>query len=280
MSLKVPSSLVSVEWLYRNLADKDLVILNATLPKVAANNKAALQENQIKKAIFFDIKKTFSDVNAQFPNTVLPAKEFEVEAQKLGVNTTSCIVVYDEHGIYSSPRAWWLFKTMGFDNVAVLDGGLPAWKKAEFPTVLKEQTQKTLGDFKAKYRAHLFKDYKQVLENIQSQQQLVIDARSSARFTAEELEPRPEVKNGHIPNSKNLPFTKVLTDGHLASKSKLQTTFKEFVSKDKALIFSCGTGITACILALAATVAGYDKTSVYDGSWTEWGSLPDLPTEK
>jgi len=189
MSLKVPSSLVSVEWLCRNLDNINLVILNATIPKVGGKNKGDLQEDQIKNAIFFDIKKTFSDVNSQFPNTILPAKEFENKAQKLGVNTTSCIVVYDEHGIYSSPRAWWMFKTMGFDNVAVLDGGLPAWKKAGFPTVLKEQKQKSFGDFKAKYCAHLFKDYKQVLENIQSQQQLVLDARSSARFTAAELEP-------------------------------------------------------------------------------------------
>ena len=137
--LQIEKPLVSVNWLYQHKDATNLIVLDGTIPKVSLNKIAnSLKENQIPNTRFFDIKKVFSIQGAPFPNTTLSAKDFENEAKKLGINKDSCIVVYDTYGIYSSPRVWWLFKSMGFKNIAVLDGGLPSWEKAKFPTEKKQ----------------------------------------------------------------------------------------------------------------------------------------------
>lgn len=280
MSLKVPRALVSVEWLYENLNDKDLMILDATLPKVTTKSKVVLEEYQIKNSVFFDIKNVFSDVNAPFPNTVLSEKEFENQAQKIGVNSTSCIVVYDVHGIYSSPRVWWLFKAFGFDNIAVLDGGLPTWKKANYPIEIKQQHRIKRGDFTANQQSEKIINSTSVFQAITNASKQIVDARSEGRFTGTELEPRKEIRNGRIPTSKNLPYSSLLNTFELKSKEELQSIFQKVNPLNKELIFSCGSGITACILALGATIVECKNIAVYDGSWTEWGSLTHLPIEK
>jgi len=279
--VKIKSPLVSVNWLCQNIDATNLIVLNGTLPKVSAQKTIQKVENHgIPKARFFDIKNVFSLQGAQFPNTVLDPKDFESNARALGINNDSCIVVYDEHGIYSAPRVWWLFKTMGFDNIAVLNGGFPAWKKAGFSVEEKYGNPFKKGNFEVNYLPGLLVSSNSVLNSLNDATKQILDARSSGRFDTTEPEPRAEVRSGHIPNSKNLPYSSLLNGSELKSKGVLQELFKNISLEKKELIFSCGSGITACVLALGATIAEYENLAVYDGSWTEWGSLPHLPVEK
>lgn len=269
--LQIESPLVSVDWLHQNLEADNLVLLDATIPKVGGNGK--LNSEYIPKSVFFDITKNFSDVEAQFPNTLPSLKQFETEAQKLGINTISAIVVYDQHGIYSSARAWWLFKYFGHTNVAVLDGGLPQWILKGFQTTDSYFEKNNKGDFKALLNSNLFTDFDGVKYYSESKNTQIIDARSSKRFTGEIPEPRNGLRSGTIPNSINLPFTDLLSRHKLKSKEELNLIFKSLFNPEDNLIFSCGSGITACNLALAVTVSGYKNLKVYDGSWTEYGTL-------
>jgi thiosulfate/3-mercaptopyruvate sulfurtransferase len=269
--------LVTPDWLYKNLENKNLIILDATISKVTAKEEYITDKSQVKGAVFFDIKNTFSDVKAPFPNTALQPKEFEIKAQKLGINNNSILVVYDDLGIYSSARAWWLFQLMGFKNVAVLDGGLPAWKAKDYLTEKPTKTKHKKGNFIANYNSEKIKFTQDLLASINSLTTVIADARSKERFFGTTPEPRKEVKSGHITNSLSLPFTELLEKGKMKSVEELKTIFSELKITNKELIFSCGTGITACILALGAQISGIENYAVYDGSWTEWGSTNNLP---
>ena len=271
--------LVSVDWLYRNLDTNKLIILDCTIPKVTENAKLEEVKEQIKGAIFFDIKKIFSDVNSPFPNTVLSPDNFEEKAQQLGINSDSVLVVYDDLGIYSSPRVWWMFQLMGFKNVAVLNGGFPLWKSKNYPIETPKKHQLKKGNFKVHYQPEKIKFTKNVLLAIENDKILIADARSKDRFYAKELEPRKEIKNGHIPNSVSLPFNEILENGVMKSVADLTETFSKINQNKEQIIFTCGTGVTASILALGAELAGIKNYSVYDGSWTEWGSTDNLPIE-
>ncbi|WP_158837624.1 sulfurtransferase [Polaribacter sp. L3A8] len=281
MTLKITKPIVSVNWLQANLDDKNLVILDCTIPKVTEKSSAFNSEErfQIKGAIFFDIKNTFSDVTAPFPNTILSFKEFEVKAQKLGINKDSIIVCYDDLGIYSSPRVWWMFQLMGFTNIAVLDGGFPKWKENKYLVEKQQNNTRLKGDFKVDYQPKKVKFTKSVLEAIDTETILIADARSKGRFNSTEPEPRSDVKGGHIPNSVSLPFSEIIKDGLLKPEEELKVIFNQMNPKNKTFIFSCGTGITASVLALGAEIAGFKNYAVYDGSWTEWGSTENLPIE-
>ena len=278
MSLKITNPLVSVDWLKDNLKEKNLIILDCTIPKVVGQLSALEDKKQIKGAVFFDIKKMFSKKDAVFPNTVLSPKEFEEESQKLGIKEDSIIVCYDDLGIYSSPRVWWMFQLMGFKNVAVLDGGLPEWKKHNCPIERPQNHQLNKGNFKADYQPHKLKFTNDVLEAINNDNILIVDARSKGRFYATEPEPRNDVKTGHIPDSVSLPYKEVQEKGKMKTVEELKSIFKNFKNKE-GVIFSCGSGITASILALGAHLAGLENYSVYDGSWTEWGLTDNLPID-
>ena len=277
---QIPSPLVSVEWLLQHLDAPNLIILDATLKKVTDSATESTDKKQLKNARFFDIKNVFSDQNSPLPNTILNAEDFEKEAQNLGINQDNAIVVYDDLGIYASPRAWWLFKSMGHSNVAVLDGGLPAWKEKKLPLENPKAYTGGLGNFKSMYDAALIETYQTVLKSINLEEMRIVDARSAGRFNALELEPREELRSGHIPSSKNIPYTAVLDGTTMKNKQVLETIFNESYQQKEKIIFSCGSGITACILALGAEIAGMKNLAVYDGSWTEWGSNHQLPIEK
>ncbi|WP_452222024.1 sulfurtransferase [Lacinutrix salivirga] len=269
------NAIVSAKWLYNNLGNEQLIILDASMPKVTET--ASVKTNvQIPKAQFFDIKHTFSDTNARFPNTIPSAEQFTLEAQQLGINSNSYIIIYDDKGMYSSPRAYWLLKTFGHTQVSVLNGGLPEWIAQGFITETKTISTKPKikkGNFKAKLNNNKITYFEALETHSQHKDYVIIDARSKARFNSEVPEPRVGLRNGTIPNSKNLPFESVLNNGKLKSKAELQDIFSKFATTGKQLIFTCGSGITASILDLAATLADYKNTAVYDGSWTEYGSL-------
>ncbi|GAA4829276.1 sulfurtransferase [Algivirga pacifica] len=268
--------LVTADWLKAHLHDSNLVILDATLPK-AGQQADTLADRYIPGTRYFDIKKAFSDQGSSLPNTRPSSEQFAAEAQKLGVNQESQIVVYDQHGLYSAGRAWWLFKAMGHQNVAILDGGLPAWEKMGGEVRSLQHYQGPLGNFTAEEQTGYFCDAEEVLQEIGSETTTILDARGTARFTGAIAEPREGMRSGHIPSSENIPYTSLQTaEGTLLGEEELRGIFKNKIKGDR-LIFSCGSGVTACILALGASILGYDQLTVYDGSWSEWGSRKELP---
>jgi thiosulfate/3-mercaptopyruvate sulfurtransferase len=215
------------------------------------------------------------------PNSILPhmmpAQElFQQEARKLGINADSVVIVYDDVGLYASPRAWWMFRAMGHAQVAVLDGGLPKWIKEE-RGIIKQYDNSRDGNFLANLDTGLFCDFEVVLKGLYEPGCQILDARSAGRFKGIDAELRPGVRPGHMPNAKNLPFPEGLSGGELKSAEELSDLFSQLIEKDQKIITSCGSGITACILTLAATVAGYENLAVYDGSWAEWGLPSKLP---
>ena len=271
--LNMTSPLVSAEWLHKNLDADNLIILDATMSKVTSSASDE-NNNQIPTARFFDIKNKFSDVSGAFPNTFPSSAQFQNEARLLGINNDSIVIVYDDKGIYSSPRAWWLFKAFGLQHVAVLDGGLPAWLDNGFDVVIKAESNDLQGNFEAKANKDLMCFFEDMNRYTLDDTCQVIDARSENRFLGIDLEPRKGLRSGHIPNSKNLFYKNVLQEnGLMKSQGELKEIFKNNISHNNQTVFSCGSGITACILALGAEYVGYTNLCVYDGSWTEYGSL-------
>lgn len=271
--------LVSVSWLNENLNNPDLIIFEARLTNPIAKIEDLACTVCIPGALILDIEKDFSDLQNDLPHTMLNEADFTKATQSLGVNKESIIIVYDQVGIYSSPRVWWMFLAMGFKNIYVLDGGFPAWKNAGFDTVSNYVMPNKTGDFVAKYDSKLIVDASVVLKAIDDENKVVIDARSAERFYGKIDEPRVGLRKGHMPNAMNIPFTSTLHENKLLRQEELTEVFQG-IAKDKALIFSCGSGVTACIDALAATVAGYKNIGVYDGSWSEWGLECSFPVIK
>ncbi|CAL2103386.1 Sulfurtransferase [Tenacibaculum sp. 190130A14a] len=279
MKLKVPSSLVNVDWLYNNLNNENIIVLDATIQKVGARSSNDTIKEQIPQAVFFDLKNVFCDREGVFPNTVPIKEHFQKEVRKLGVNNDSCVVVYDTLGVYSSPRVWWLFKLFGFENVAVLNGGLNEWKRLSYKVELAQESKIQEGNFTASYNKEVFATSIEVLKSL-DEDVCILDARSIGRFEATTPEPREGLRGGHIPNSKSLPYAVLQEEGKMKTLEELKKLYANRNPKNQEMIFTCGSGITACILALGADVSGYKKYKVYDGSWTEWASKLELPIEK
>ena len=274
----IHKEVVSVEWLRNNLSNKNLIILDASPKKTVSGKVSTVEDLGIPNARIFDIKGKFSNQESAFPNTVPSAFQFEQACQELGINNDSKIVVYDNLGIYTSPRVWWLFKTMGHEDICVLNGGLPEWVKAGIETVKKSDLVQIFskGNFKSKIKEAVIIEYRTVVENINSKNFQIIDARSKGRFNGTADEPRKHLKSGNIPHSINIPFQSLLENGKFKSIEELEKIFAQNASKKDRLVFSCGSGITACIVMLASEIAFKRSRYLYDGSWTEYAELQKL----
>ncbi len=262
-----PGPLVGVDWLAGRLGTPGLVVLDAS---VGAHRGAG---HRIPGARPFDLDGALSDHDAPAPHTMPGAAEFTEAMRALGVDDSDTVVVYDGAGIYSSARAWWMLRAMGFDRAAVLDGGLPAWTAAGLPV---EATGPAYGgprgSFTARPRAGLLVGADTVARALADPAAAVLDARTRERFAGTAPEPRPGLRGGHMPGAVNLPFADLQTpEGLMRPVGELRSAFEALTGDRERLYFSCGSGVTACVLALGADLAGYRETAVYDGSWSEWG---------
>lgn len=274
-----PKTLVSTQWLAAHLKDPDLRVLDASwyLPGSKRDPFAEYQAAHIPGARFFDLDDV-SDHRSDLPHMVPPVEKFMSRMRAIGVGDGHQIVVYDGSGLFSAPRVWWLFKLMGQMDIAVLDGGFPKWQAEGHPV---EDLPPILRDrhMMVRRQNQMVKDVTQVSAASKLGESEIVDARSPGRFYGKDPEPRPGLRAGHIPGSKNVFYKDLLkADDTMKSPDEMRQVFLEAgVNLDKPVITSCGSGVTAAILSLGLTRMGKTDHSLYDGSWTEWGMFPTLP---
>lgn len=278
----LPTPLVSTEWLANHLHEARVRVVDATmfLPNAGRNAQAEYNEQHIPGAVFADLG-FLSDETAQYPHTVPSAEIFGKRVGSLGIGSDHAVVVYDTSGQnFSAPRLWWMLRTFGHENVAVLDGGLKKWL-AEGRAVDNQTPEVSAAKFNATFDARRMRDINAMRSNVDSRREQVLDARSPGRFEATEPEPRAGVRGGHIPGSVNVHYASLMNDdGTMRSRDELQKIVgKAGVDTSAPIVASCGTGVTACNVILALDVIGVPNTAVFDGSWTEWGSATDTPVE-
>ncbi|MDR3511325.1 MAG: 3-mercaptopyruvate sulfurtransferase [Caulobacteraceae bacterium] len=268
---------VSTEWLAAHLEAPDLVLIDATwfMPGTPRDASAEYAERHIPGAVHFDIDE-IADHSTDLPHMLPEPADFAIHARRLGVEPTSRVVVYDAQGLFSAPRVWWMFRAMGHENVAVLEGGLARWI-AEARPVEAGWIQKPHGEFKAHPDPDLVRRLDQVREALDGGGAQVLDARAADRFSGRAPEPRPGLRSGHMPGALNLPWQTIVTaEGVLAPKAELERLFKAAgVDLDKPIVTTCGSGVSAAILAIGLARLGHWRTPVYDGSWSEWGARSD-----
>jgi thiosulfate/3-mercaptopyruvate sulfurtransferase len=274
-----PKTLVSTAWLAQHLKDPDLRILDASwyLPEAGRDAAAEFQASHIPGARFFDID-DISDSRSDLPHMAPPVEKFMSRMRAMGVGDGHQVVVYDGAGLLSAARVWWLFKLMGQTDVAVLDGGFPKWQAEgheieDMPPIVRDR------HMTVRFQNHLVRDVTQVSAASKLEDHVIVDARAALRFRGEAPEPREGLRPGHIPGSRSVPYTELLNaDKTLKSPEACKTVFEAAgVDLNKPIITSCGSGITAAILALALERMGHRQWSLYDGSWAEWGMFPTVP---
>jgi thiosulfate/3-mercaptopyruvate sulfurtransferase len=272
--------LVTTDWLAAELDEPDLVLFDATkyLPNEDKDGRAEFLKAHIPGARYFDIDE-IADPETDLPHMVPSPGRFARLVGALGVSNGSRVVFYDQKGLASAARGWWLMELFGHDLVAVLDGGLPKWIREGRPTQDGAAAPPSPAAFRANYRAARLRGIGDMLGNVGSQRELVLDARAAGRFTGAVPEPRAGMRSGHIPGSVSLPYTDLLNaDGTFKPEAEVKTHLAAAgVDGSRSVVTSCGSGVTATILTLAMRLAGLPQGAVYDGSWTEWGGRSDTP---
>jgi thiosulfate/3-mercaptopyruvate sulfurtransferase len=275
------STIVTTDWLAAHLRDPDLRVLDGTwhMPQLKRDPRAEFAQAHIPGAVFFDID-AIADHGTTLPHMLPTAAEFAAAVGALGVGSGDRVVVYDVRGVVSAARVWWTFRAFGHDAVAVLDGGLRKWQ-AEGRPVESGQPKPAVRAFTARLRPELVRDVEAMRANVTSRAAQVLDARSRGRFTGTEPEPRAGLRGGHIPGSLNLPYeTLYRPDGTLKAPDEIRgAVTASGIDLGRPIVTTCGSGVTASVLALALHQLGRPDVAVYDGSWSEWGGRADTPIE-
>jgi thiosulfate/3-mercaptopyruvate sulfurtransferase len=269
----------SPEWLKERLDDPHVKVVDASwyLPAQKRDGKAEFLAGHIPGAVFFDID-TIADRSTDLPHMLPKPDEFAAAAGALGLLESDPIVVYDGIGLFTAPRVWWALKVFGAKDVRVLDGGLPAWKRLGFPLEMGEAKHKPVG-FNATFAPKMVKSLEQVRGHLAARDATLVDARSAARFRGEAPEPRAGVAAGHMPGAKNVPYdTLADSAGRLKAPNEVRKVFESAgVDLSSPVVTTCGSGVTAAVLLFALASIGKHDVTLYDGSWTEWGSRADAP---
>jgi thiosulfate/3-mercaptopyruvate sulfurtransferase len=278
-----PDALISTDALAKALGKDTLKILDATffIPPDPRTPQASFEAAHLPEAVLFDVDR-ISDTRSPYPHMLPDEKTFSEAVSRLGISNDDEIVVYDVHGLMSAARAWWMFRVFGHSKVRILAGGLPQWQ-AEGRPVESGAVNPEAGEFVARLNPALIRTREAVLENITHPQEQVLDVRSAERYWGRVPEPREGLRSGHIPGSMNLPWNE-LVDPETHTVHSAETLRKRFegagLNLSKPVTCSCGSGVTACLAAFGLYLLGHEAVSVYDGSWAEWGAVPELPIAK
>ncbi|EOU9535033.1 3-mercaptopyruvate sulfurtransferase [Cronobacter dublinensis] len=276
------SFFVASHWLAEHIDDPEIQILDARMAPAGQEHLRDMAQEyragHLPGALFFDIE-ALSDHASPLPHMMPRPETFAVAMRELGVNDDKYLIIYDEGNLFSAPRAWWMLRAFGVQNVSILAGGLAEWQRDGFP-LQEGAVEAPEGEFEAKLDELQIKRLTDVLLASHENTAQIVDARPAARFNAEADEPRPGLRRGHMPGALNVPWTELVVKGQLKTTDELHAIFaRQGVNLHRPIITSCGSGVTAAVVTLALATLGASDVTLYDGSWSEWGGRQDLPVE-